>query len=74
MEETFDPTRASLSVTELNRMAREALESRFPPLWVRGEISNLTRAPSGHLYFTLKDRHRTGQRHARRSPRGGQSV
>ena len=55
MEETFDPTRASLSVTELNRMAREALESRFPPLWVRGEISNLTRAPSGHLYFTLKD-------------------
>ncbi|QID18248.1 exodeoxyribonuclease VII large subunit [Nitrogeniibacter mangrovi] len=44
-----------ISVTELNRMAREALESRFPPLWVCGEISNLTRAPSGHLYFTLKD-------------------
>jgi len=55
MEETFDPNRAALSVTELNRLAREALESRFPPLWVRGEISNLTRAPSGHLYFTLKD-------------------
>jgi len=55
MEATFDPTRAALSVTELNRLAREALEARFPPLWVRGEISNLTRAPSGHLYFTLKD-------------------
>jgi exodeoxyribonuclease VII large subunit len=55
MEETFEPNRATLSVTELNRLAREALESRFPPLWVRGEISNLTRAPSGHLYFTLKD-------------------
>ncbi len=42
-------------VSELNRLAREALETRFPLLWVGGEISNLTRAPSGHLYFTLKD-------------------
>src|SRR5262245_35589687 len=31
------------------------LESRFPLAWVRGEVSNLSRAPSGHLYFTLKD-------------------
>ncbi|AYH42927.1 exodeoxyribonuclease VII large subunit [Azoarcus sp. DN11] len=45
----------AVSVSELNRMAREALESRIPLLWVSGEISNLTRAPSGHLYFTLKD-------------------
>jgi len=44
-----------LGVGELNRLAREALEARFPVLWVGGEISNLTRAPSGHLYFTLKD-------------------
>jgi exodeoxyribonuclease VII large subunit len=44
-----------LSVSALNRLAREALEARFPLLWVAGEISNLTRAPSGHLYFTLKD-------------------
>ena len=44
-----------LGVGELNRLAREALEARFPLLWVGGEISNLTRAPSGHLYFTLKD-------------------
>ncbi len=55
METPFDTPSAPLSVTELNRMAREALESRFPPLWVRGEISNFTRAPSGHMYFTLKD-------------------
>lgn len=45
----------TLSVSGLNRLAREALERRFPLLWVCGEISNLTRAPSGHLYFTLKD-------------------
>lgn len=44
-----------LSVTALNRLARETLEARFPLLWVAGEISNFTRAPSGHLYFTLKD-------------------
>nr|WP_230411736.1 exodeoxyribonuclease VII large subunit [Denitromonas iodatirespirans] len=45
----------TLSVSELNRLARETLETAFPPLWVRGELSNLTHAPSGHVYFTLKD-------------------
>jgi exodeoxyribonuclease VII large subunit len=44
-----------LSVAELNRLARNALEREFPLLWVAGEVSNLTRAPSGHYYFTLKD-------------------
>ena len=34
---------------------RETLERRFPLLWVRGELSNLSRAASGHCYFTLKD-------------------
>jgi exodeoxyribonuclease VII large subunit len=42
-------------VSELNRLTREVLESALPALWVSGEISNLTRAGSGHLYFTLKD-------------------
>jgi exodeoxyribonuclease VII large subunit len=45
-----------LSVAELLRSVRDSLERRFPLAWVRGELSNLTRAPSGHLYFTLKDR------------------
>jgi len=45
----------TLSVSDLNRLAREALEAGFPPLWVRGELSNVTHAPSGHIYFTLKD-------------------
>src|SRR5437879_2858682 len=44
-----------LTVSELLRSVRDALERRFPLLWVRGELSNLSRAPSGHCYFTLKD-------------------
>jgi len=44
-----------LSVSALNHMARQALENRFPLLWVSGEISNLRRPASGHLYFALKD-------------------
>lgn len=44
-----------LPVSTLNRLVRETLERSFPLMWVGGEISNLTRAPSGHLYFTLKD-------------------
>jgi exodeoxyribonuclease VII large subunit len=43
------------TVARLNREARELLESGFASLWVEGEISNLARPPSGHLYFTLKD-------------------
>ncbi len=43
------------SVARLNREARDLLESSFPRLWVEGEISNLARPASGHLYFTLKD-------------------
>lgn len=43
------------SVSELNEMARSVLEKNLPLLWVAGEISNLTRASSGHLYFILKD-------------------
>ncbi|HET7671869.1 MAG TPA: exodeoxyribonuclease VII large subunit [Burkholderiales bacterium] len=45
-----------LTVSELLRSVRDTLERRFPLAWVRGEVSNLNRAPSGHLYFTLKDR------------------
>lgn len=44
-----------LSVSELNRLAREMLEQSFPLFWVSGEVSNFTRAASGHWYFSLKD-------------------
>jgi exodeoxyribonuclease VII large subunit len=44
-----------ISVSELNRIARETLERNLPLLWVAGEISNFKRYESGHCYFTLKD-------------------
>jgi exodeoxyribonuclease VII large subunit len=46
---------AVLTVSELLRSVRDVLERRFPLLWVGGEVSNLSRASSGHCYFTLKD-------------------
>lgn len=51
----LSPSAAPLSVSELNECVRRLLESQIPLLWVSGEISNMTRASSGHLYFTLKD-------------------
>jgi len=50
----LDPA-AVVSISELNRLARLSLEREFPLLWVAGEVSNLTRATSGHVYFSLKD-------------------
>jgi exodeoxyribonuclease VII large subunit len=49
------PQREVYSISRLNREARALLEGSFPLLWVEGEISNLARPRSGHLYFTLKD-------------------
>lgn len=47
--------RAILSVSELNRNAKDLLEQAFPLQWVTGEISNIKRYDSGHWYFSLKD-------------------
>src|SRR5688572_30840289 len=44
-----------LTVSALTAQIRGLIEGRFPSVWVSGEISNLTRASSGHMYFTLKD-------------------
>ena len=49
------PANPVLSVSSLNRLVRDCLESAFPLTWVGGEISNLTFAASGHVYFSLKD-------------------
>lgn len=46
---------AVIPVGELNKRARQLLEREFPLQWVAGEISNLARATSGHMYFSLKD-------------------
>jgi len=53
-----DPAYAAppvLSVTALNQQVARLLERTFPLVWIGGEISNFTRAASGHWYFTLKD-------------------
>lgn len=47
--------REVLTVSQLNGRARVLLEDVFSNIWVEGEISNLARPASGHVYFTLKD-------------------
>ncbi|MBC3876623.1 exodeoxyribonuclease VII large subunit [Undibacterium sp. FT79W] len=48
-------TSAVISVSALNSAVAQLLERNIPLTWVSGEISNFTRASSGHWYFTLKD-------------------
>lgn len=48
-------TPAALSVSELNAIAAELLDNQLSSFWISGEVSNLTRAASGHFYFSLKD-------------------
>ena len=55
---TFDdprPTRRIWPVRELVSQVRELVEEQYGDVWVEGEISNFRPAPSGHVYFTLKD-------------------
>jgi exodeoxyribonuclease VII large subunit len=47
--------RRALTVSELTDRIQGALETEFFDVWVEGEISNLKRAVSGHVYFSLKD-------------------
>ncbi|HEX5959937.1 MAG TPA: exodeoxyribonuclease VII large subunit [Rhodanobacteraceae bacterium] len=49
-----DP-RKVLTPSALNRLVRELIEGALPMVWIEGEISNFTRAASGHWYFSLKD-------------------
>ena len=44
-----------ISVGDLTDHIKMVVEGTFPPVWVSGEISGLTKARSGHIYFTLKD-------------------
>jgi len=43
------------TISELTRKLKAVLEETFPAVWVEGEISNLSRPSSGHIYITLKD-------------------
>src|SRR5438105_3896132 len=51
----FFQTSKILTVAELTRAIRSALETKFGAVWVQGEVSNYKLHPSGHQYFTLKD-------------------
>ncbi len=44
-----------LTPSQLNTLARDLLEGTFPLIWVEGELGNVSRPSSGHLYFVLKD-------------------
>lgn len=71
-----------LAVSALNQAVARVLERTFPLVWVAGEISNFTRAASGHWYFTLKDdaaqvravMFKGRAQHAGFSPREGDKV
>ncbi len=55
MTDHFVAFNTPVRVSELNRAVAHMLERSFPLVSVRGEISNFTRAASGHWYFSLKD-------------------
>ena len=52
---TGDADERVFRVAELNRVARLTLEDRFPDVWVEGELTDVSRPASGHVYFTLAD-------------------
>lgn len=80
----FGITARRWTVSELNRHVRQVLEMdiELRDVWVEGEVSNLSRPSSGHLYFTLKDAQaslrcvmwRSETAHLERLPRDGEAV
>jgi len=56
MHAPFDDTpRHVLTPSSLNRLVRDLLGDALPQVWIEGELSNVAKPASGHLYFTLKD-------------------
>ena len=56
MPAPFDDTpRHVLTPSSLNRLVRDLLGDALPQVWIEGELSNVAKPASGHLYFTLKD-------------------
>ena len=72
----------TLSVTRLVRRMRNLLEIELGELWVEGEVSNMRKQASGHIYFTLKDAgaqiscvlFKGNARHAKVQPDNGMQV
>lgn len=72
----------AISVGDLTEHIKLIVEETFPPVWVSGEISDLAKPRSGHLYFTLKDDRaqircviwRSTAQYLRYQPKDGQAV
>ncbi|MBS0289861.1 MAG: exodeoxyribonuclease VII large subunit [Proteobacteria bacterium] len=70
------------TVQQLNQATRSKLEESFQLVWVKGELSNVALPRSGHVYFTLKDRHaqvrcamfKGSNRHLNFTPSDGMAV
>jgi exodeoxyribonuclease VII large subunit len=54
-EQSLSNERMVLSISEIVDGVKNELQAKFRDIWIQGEISNLRRPSSGHLYFTLKD-------------------
>lgn len=71
-----------IPVSALNRAISTMLERTFPLMWIAGEVSNFTRAASGHWYFSIKDAQaqmrcvmfRGRAQHAEFTPREGDKI
>ncbi|TZF89153.1 exodeoxyribonuclease VII large subunit, partial [Cognatilysobacter lacus] len=50
-----EPVRDVFTPSQLNTLARDMLESAFGAVWIEGELGNVSKPASGHLYFTIKD-------------------
>lgn len=50
-----DGLRQAVSVSELNHQLKAVVEGTFPLMWVAGEVTDVAKPRSGHIYFTLKD-------------------
>ena len=51
-----DSPETALAIAEVTSAAKDVLEGAFPPMWVRGEVTNFTAHRNGHWYFTLRDK------------------
>lgn len=52
---SIHPMSHIFSVRELTGVIKQTLEGQFPFVWVKGQVANLSRPASGHMYFSLKD-------------------
>ena len=55
MTDITNRNQSIISVSDLNKLAKDILENEFSSVWVQGEVSNFFSASSGHWYFSLKD-------------------